>query len=163
MELIPYPQMNISELYLTMCRAAGSILCELWQPQSGDRFTCGCDSCYRELHNVHFVQNYEYDCLTKRDLENIEENYKQMVLHWGDNFVSEYNECRELFVWLPYQHQIQQLTNLTFHRMLRMFRRYLDSINKENFNFDFDCLWLAFFMDLKGFKWNLAKTTWDRK
>jgi len=163
MEHIPYPQMNVSGLYLKMCRAAGPVLRELWKPQSGDRLTCGCDSCYLELRNVHFVQDYEYDCLTKRDLENVEDNYKRMVLHWGDNFVSEYNECRELFVWLPYQSQIQQLTGLSFNRMFRMFRRYLKNITKENFNFDFDCLWLDFFMNLKGYSWDPFKLEWSAK
>jgi len=152
--------MDTSEIYVLMC------LCfEIqgqWKPKEGD--------CFSFVGNIHILSDYETWALEKRELSDID-CWNEVITLMGGHFVDHWNECREGFVWLPRQDQIQEMMNhdkveyclrLTdigwIGEIINMVGEVMFCPNRKSF----EQLWLAFYMYEKhGKVWDGEK--WEKK
>lgn len=155
--------MDFSEKFIDMCRKATEIQ-KGWQPEVGDFNTFG------NLKGICVITKYELDALNARDLSNVDPVWGYVVRVYGGHFVDHFHECREEFVWLIRQDQLQGMLPWNYMETFNRFYAFtindeiwhknhsakIDKTNKLGGEFHtLEQLWLAFTMhELYKKEWN---------
>ena len=74
--------MDNSQQYIKMCFGAWPHLKGNYQPVKGDFYKCSCKSC-QDTDRIFMVNDYDYDYVMNRNLENVYERYAEMVKDSG--------------------------------------------------------------------------------
>ena len=159
--------MDTSKTYIKMSNHP--LIQGKWKPKEGD--------CFSFVGDVHILADYEIDALNKRETD--VDCYNEVVKLMGGHFVDHWNECRDGFVWLPYQDQIQEMIQPFRHydhpsTMATDFGLFCDNKEmyegiyaKKGYGFinkfsSLEQLWLAFYMYEKHkLMWDGEKWTCD--
>ena len=151
--------MDTSETYVKMC-----IYFELqqqWKPKEGDYFSF--------IGDIHILSDYEVWALEKKELSDID-CWNEVITLMGGHFVDHWNECREGFVWLPRQDQIQEMLDYGLGALVNDFQEFCEDDLKMYSSVEplfgnyrsMEQLWLAFYMHEKHGKiWDGEK--WGKK